>query len=62
MPAPAVLVELDQEGYVVCHWPLSYGLFEAEGVEVVLDAALDVMLLVERANVGVYEADEEAVL
>ena len=47
---------------MVCHWPLSYGLFEAEGVEVVLDAALDVMLLVERANVGVYEADEEAVL
>ena len=50
----AVLVELDQEGYVVCHWPLSYGVFEAEGVDVTLEKEVPV----ENVKVEVYEVDE----
>ena len=52
-----VLVELDQEGYVVCHWPLSYGVFEAECVEAVL-----MKTAVESITVGVYEIDKETAL
>jgi hypothetical protein len=53
----AALVELDQEGYVVCHWPLSYGVFEAEGVEAVL-----MKTAVESLIVEVYEIDKETAL
>ena len=53
----ADLVELDQEGYVVCHWPLSYGVFEAEGVEAVL-----MKTAVESVIVGAYEFDSETAL
>lgn len=48
----AVLVEFDHEGYVVCHWPLSYGVFDADGV----DEALTVELpLVESVKIGAYD-------
>ena len=54
MDGTAVLVELDQDGYVVCHWPLSYGVFEAESVDLVLDMVA--------VPVEVYEVDQKVEL
>jgi hypothetical protein len=39
----------------VCHWPLSYGVFEAAGVDVVLEMVISV----ESVNVGVFEVDDD---
>jgi hypothetical protein len=53
-----VLVELDQDGYVVCHCPLSYGVFDTEGVNVELNMEVPV----DGAKFAAYEVEEDGAL
>ena len=55
----AVLVEFDHEGYVVCHWPLLYGVFDADDVGVEFNVELP---LVESVKVEIYEGSDEVEL